>query len=72
MKLEFISGRRFLQAASMAIVIAAMSQSGIYAQEKALSDRYNGLNTEKYLGKVNVETRITDTRQSAYSFGHIL
>ena len=38
-----------------------MSQSGVSAQEKALSNHYNGLNTEKYLGKVNVETRINDT-----------
>ena len=38
-----------------------MSQSGVSAQKKVLSDRYNGLNTEKYLGKVNVETRINDT-----------
>lgn len=45
----------------MVIVIVVMSQSGVSAQEKALPDRYKGLDTEKYLGKVNVETRISDT-----------
>ncbi len=57
----FIRGRRFLLTAGVVIGIAAMSQSGISARGKDQRDRYEGLNTEKYLGEVNVETRVNDT-----------
>jgi gluconolactonase len=56
-----IDRRRFLQKTGIAGFSLAMPRFLTAASSNGISDQYDGLNSDSFLGDINVETRITDT-----------
>lgn len=53
---------RLVRATGLGLFIAALTLLGTSCGQKAAPDRYAGLDTEKYLGEVKMETRIEDEK----------